>query len=478
MSECRLTGVFNAAKGYRVAAGIAVLALLALLGGCVDDSQLRLPPLPEEGIDAELRDALQKFHAAASQEPESGARRGELAMAYDVNDFHQRAIVVYGQAAKLAPEDFHWPYFRALLLARANSDYEAANNTLDAAIALDDTYVAAWLWRGDWLRELKRPDEAQAAYERAAELGAGAPALVGLARLLFAEDRFDEAVALLEPLNAEQPDPRVDRLLGRAYRALGKEEDARIALARGQSAPAMQWLDPRLARRAPFIAGYSNRLRHAQSLIQAGRQKDALAIAKTLVEQRPDDVTALNTLVWAYAALGRFAEARLALRDGLAKFPNETRLHLMLANAYEQEGDVAGARRQLERVLAIAPDHARALEQLGWLLARQGKPEEGIVLLERALENGAREPKQVLYRLGLLEGAANRWTEALAHFQQAAQLDAAFTMAYVHLGRCLAEAGRFDEAREALDWADRIGTDAEQRASAWRRLRALEQEAG
>lgn len=439
---------------------------------------MRLPPLPDRDIDAELRDALQAHHAAALQDVESGAQRGQLAMAYDVNDFHQRAIVVYGQAAQLAPGDFHWRYFRALLLARANTDYQAALDALDAAIALDDGYVAAWLWRGEWLRELKRPDEAQAAYERAAELGAGAPALVGLAHLLFAAGRFEEAVELLAPLNAEQPDPRVDRLLGRAYRALGRDEDSRIALARGQSVPAMQWLDPRLALRAPLIAGFSNRLKHAQSLIQAGRQKDALAIAKTLVEQRPDDITVINTLVWSYAALGRFAEARLALREGLAKFPNETRLHLMLANAYEQEGDVAGARRQLERVLALAPDHARALEQLGWLLARQGEPDEGIGLLEQALRNGAREPKQVLYRLGLLEGAAKRWPKAIAHFRQAAQLDAAFAMAHVHLGRCLAEAGRIDEAREALDWADRIGTHAEQIESARRRLQALAQDAG
>ena len=449
----------------------------ALLGACADPS-MRLPELPECDIDAELRNALQTLHDAALQEPKSGERRGQLAMAYDVNDFQQRAILVYEQAAKLAPEEPDWPYFRALLLARAATDYEAALQSLDAALPLDDGYVPAWLWRGEWLRELKRPQEAQAAYERARDLGAGAPALVGLAHLLLAAGRDDEAVALLEPSNAEQPDPRIDRLLGRAYRAIGRDDDARIAMARGRSAPAMQWLDPKLARRVPLIAGYSNRLKHAQNLIQAGRQKDALAIAKMLVKERPDDVTAINTLVWSYAALGRFAEARLALRDGLAKFPNETRLHLMLANAHKERGDIGSARRELERVLALAPDNARALEQLGWLLARRGRPEEGITLLERALEKGAREPKEVLYRLGLLEGEAQRWPEAVARFQEAAQLDAAFTMAYVHLARCLAEAGRLDEARAALDWADRIDTHAEERASARRRLQALEHRAG
>ena len=445
-----------------------------LLGGCFGDPSMQLPPLPEEDIDSGLRTALQALNDAAAQSPGSGARRGELAMAYDVNDFHGRAIRVYAQATKLAPEEFDWRYFRALLLAQHATDYETALEVLATAIALDDSYVPAWLWRGRWLHELERPEAARTAYERATELGAGAPALLGLAQLRFDAKRFDEAVAILEPLNAKQPDPRVDRMLGRAYRALGKEDDARIALARGQSAPAMQWLDPKLGRRAAYIAGFSNRLRHAQNLIQVGRQQHALPIAKALAKERPEDATALNTLVWAYAALGRFAEARTALRKGLAKFPNETRLHLMLANAYEQQGNSGGTRRQLERVLELAPDHAGALEQLGWLLAQQGEPEEGIVLLEQALERGAREPKEVLYRLGLLEGTAQRWLQATARFRAAAQLDASFTMAYVHLGRCLAEAGQFAAAREALDWADRIGTDAEQRASARRRLAALE----
>ena len=432
------------------------------------------PPLPEEDIDAALRNALQTLTDAASQDFDSSERRGELAMAYDVNAFHGRAIQVYGQAAKLAPEEFDWRYFRALLLAQ-RADYEAALGALEAAIALDDSYVPAWLWRGKWLHELKRPEAARAAYERAEDLGAGAPAVAGLAQLLLESQRFDAAVAILEPLNAEQPDPRIDRMLGRAYRALGRDDDARIALARGQSAPAMQWLDPKLGRRTPYIAGFSNRLTHAQGLLQTGGQQRALAIAKELAEQRPEDVTAVNTLVWAYAATGRFAEARIALRQGLAKFPDDPRMHLKLASAYEQQGNLEGMRRELERVLALAPDHARALEQLGWLLAQQGQRDEGVALLEEALEKGAREPKEVLYRLGLLEGAAERWSEAAARFRGAAQLDASFTMAYVHLGRCLAEAGEFAQAGEALDWADRIGSHAEQRASARRRLAALEQ---
>ena len=452
---------------------LAALLVIAALGGCFDDPSMRLPAVP--GGAPDLSAALQTLHDEAEATPRSAEHRGRLAMAYDVNGFEQRAIVVYAQAAALEPDEFNWPYFRALLQARIDTDYEGALASLDAAIAIDDGYVPAWLSRGEWLLVLGRLDEARTAYERATDLGAGAPAKVGLARLLLEADDFDEAADLLEPLNAQLPDPRIDAQLARAYRGLGREDDARIAAARaGVTTSAMQWVDPRLAQRAPYIAGFGNRLLHAQNLIQAGRPRDALTIAEELASERPGDGDALNTLVWANAALERFDEAQSILGDALALHPEEPRLHQMMANAYLERGDVVNARRHLEAIVAFAPENARALEELGWLVARQGETEQGIALLERALESGAREPKQVLYRLGLLDGAAERWGRAAGRFRDAGRIDAAFTMAYVHLGRCLAESGDFDGARTALDWADRLDTHAEHLASARRRLAELQ----
>ena len=361
-------------------------------------------------------------------------------------------------------------------MARIEADHAGALAVLADAIALDDGYVPAWLARGEWLREVGRAEEARAALERAAELGAGSPATYGLARLLMDDNRMAEAVDLLEPLNRRLADPRIDALLARAYRATGRDEDARIAAARGSGATlSMQWIDPRLAERTPYIAGFSNLLQHAQSMIQAGRQEDALKIAEKLVAERPDDIAAINTLVWANAALERFTAAQAVLRDGLRRYPDEPRLHQMMANAHLQQGDVDSARHHLGRVIELAPDNARALEELGWLLAREGRTDEGIALLERALDSGAREPKEVLYRMGLLLGAKEQWLDAAARFGDAGRIDAAFTMAHVHRARCLAEAGDYDGARSALRWADRIGTHDSERAAARRRLERLQE---
>ena len=422
-----------------------------------------------------LVEALQSLHDAAASNPADGEARGRLAMAYDINGFPELASTVYGQAAELAPDKFDWPYFRSLLLAQNNSDYLAALAALDAAIAIDNSYVPAWLSRGGWLRELDQPEEARNAYDKAAQLGAGAPAIVGIANLYIDESRFEEAVAILEPLNAETPDPRIERLLGRAYRALGRDADARIATARGNATTSsMQWLDPKLGQHASFIAGFSNRLLHAQNLIQAGRPKAALPLAETLADERPEDIAAINTLAWANAALKRVDEARAVLRKGIELHPTEPRFHQMMSNAYRGEGDLPAARRHLERVLELDERNARALEELGWLVAQMGDADAGIALLEQALEAGAREPKLVMFRLGLLDGAAERWAKAAGRFRDAARTDASYTMAYIYLGRCLAEMGHFEEARVALGWADLIGTHGEEREAAAQRLAALE----
>ncbi len=445
------------------------LVFLVVVTGCGKEP-IALSPLPSiEGAPA-LTAALAKHHQAAAEDLTDGARRGELAIALDANGFDEEAISVYGAAARLAPDEFDWPYFQALLLVQVRSDYEQALTSIEAAIEVDEGYVPAWLSRGAWLRALDRHEEARQAYKRAAALGAGAPAVVGLAHLHLDDGQFQAAVDLLEPVNQTTPDPRLEALLGRAYRALGRNDEAKIASARGSAATtAMQWIDPKLSRHAAFIAGFSNRLLHAQNLIQAGRPRDAMAIAESLVEDRPQDIAAINT----NAALERFDIVRALLADGLELYPDDARLHQMMANVFRQESDDAGAERHLELVLAAEPNNARALEELGWLIARQGRADEGRALLERALDNGAREPKEVLYRLGLLYGTAGDWEAAVRRFHDATQIDGSFTMAYVHLARCLAESGEHQQALAALDWADRLGTHSNERRSARRRLSVL-----
>lgn len=454
---------------YRLAA-----LLCALVAGCHDVEPVGRPPQPDMGqADDDLRREVATLVAGALAAPQSGEMRGRLAMAYDINEFERAAVATYEQAGALDPKRFEWPYFRALLLGKA-SDYQSALDALAQAVAIDPDYVPAWLWRGQWLRELGRYDEAMEAYRRASALGAESVAEPGIAQILLDTDRPVEAVALLEPMIEDDPHPHLHRMVGQAYRALDRAEDARIAMARGRQATPLHWFDPRTSARTDYIFGYSGRLRYAQDLIRAGAVGDALDVIESTRAPEPGDPVLAATRAWALRVAGRLDEALDVLHAGVEKYPDYYRFHRHLAQAYKKKGNRELLGHHLRRVVASNPTDAWAHEQLGLLATQEGRYDDALAAFDEAFRQGAENPVRVLHTAAMIEGARERWVQAIDRFERAVVIDESFTIGFIYLGRSLGEVGRFDEAKETLAWAERLGTHAEELASARARLRELE----
>ena len=111
------------------------------------------------------------------------------------------------------------------------------------------------------------------------------------------------------------------------------------------------------------------------------------------------------------------------------------------------------------------------------IFMQQRRYDEALAAFDRALQYGPETPEQLLHQAGIIEGARERWGEAIERFQRAVAIDESFTLAYIYLGRSLAEAGRFDEATTALDWAERLDTHPQELAGARARANALEKAA-
>lgn len=454
--------------------GTACLCACVSIAGCGAVESVGGPPQPALGdADADLKREIGSLFAGAVAAPESGEMRGRLAMAYDVNEFERAAVATYEQAQALDPARFEWPYFRALLLGRA-SDYAGAIDALDRAAAIDADYVPVWLWRGQWLRELGRYEEAVDAYRRAAELGAESVAEPGIAQILLDTDRATEAVALLEPMIEEDPHPHLYRMVGQAYRALDRPEEARIAMARGRQATPLRWFDPRTSVRTDYIFGYSGRLRYAQDLIRADAVRDALDVIESIPVPEPDDPARVATLAWALTSAERLREAVDILHAGVEKHPDYYRFHRHLAQAYKRLGDRERLRHHLEAVVAANPTDAWAHERLGLLATQEERHDDALAAFDEALRHGAENPVILLHTAAMIEGARERWEEAISRFERAVVIDESFTVGFIYLGRSLAEVGRFDDAKEKLAWAERLGTHPEEVASARLRLANLE----
>lgn len=451
---------------------------VAVLVGCGDgvepvDSGASAPAIAEpiavglDATDANVAAVLKEQVEAARMHPDSGSHRGDLGLAYEANGYDAAALESYAQAEALAGDAFEWPYLQAILLQQ-QAGFDEALRRLDRALELAPNYAPAWLWRGYWMLDVDRIDEAGAAFSRARELGAGAAAVVGLARVHLRRGDAALALELLEPLSASLDHPLVFRVLGRTLRDLGRIDDARLALSKGRENRQLTWEDPVLDRKTAFIAGFGGRMLKAESLVATANAAEALVILEELVVDFPEHATLLNLLAVAYSQTDRPEESLAVLEKAYRLAPEYYPLHLNLAGAYEDLGDYQRALRFLDRAIDVHPTFGVAHERKGVVLMRMGRYEEALAALDNATRHDARAP-EVFYFAGVIESRFERWPQAIERFRQAIDVDPAFTKAHVHLARSFGELRRFDEARESLAKADALGTHPQdvRNARAW-----------
>lgn len=250
-----------------------------------------------------------------------------------------------------------------------------------------------------------------------------------------------------------------------------------------------------------------NELHEAIAAYQAGDLARALQRANALVAARPDMQLAQEMLAFFLTQNERPDEAIHVLerrvQTGRANDAVRIRLGLLLSetgrsreaiellrpfadrtdpdllNAYgialADNGDVPGAVRQFERILATDNENARAYQNLGIVALRAGQTKRARGYLERSLSLSPNLPLAlnamgvVEARNGNMTGAIERWSRAVA--ADPAQFDALF-----NLGMVAADAGRTDVARKALrDYLARAPASryAAERAQAAEALRGL-----
>jgi tetratricopeptide (TPR) repeat protein len=166
---------------------------------------------------------------------------------------------------------------------------------------------------------------------------------------------------------------------------------------------------------------------------------------------------------------GRPADAHAVLTDALTQQPDQPELLYDLALLAEKLGRIDELETHLRRLLEIKPDHAHALNALGYSLAERNiRLDEARTLIERALELAPNDPfildskGWVLFRQGNLQGA-------LDYLKRAFGVRADPEIA-AHIGEVLWSLGRQDEARQTLDKARQDFPENETLAETIKRL--------
>jgi tetratricopeptide (TPR) repeat protein len=232
-----------------------------------------------------------------------------------------------------------------------------------------------------WL-EARRPAEALAVVEEGLKDGASDSRL-----------RFVQGVVL--------QDQRKWNEAARAYGAVGSEDgdlwaNARMNLAYclaqvsryGEAARALQKpmaARPRDARLVTMMA---------YVLERGGKLGDAVKLLEKAVKAREGDPAGLDGTSELYEALassleksGRKADAIAVLKRAIGQRPRDGLLLYALGATYEKAGDHEAAVAQMKALLVIDPDHADALNFVGYSYAERGvRLDEAEKLIGKALE--------------------------------------------------------------------------------------------
>ncbi|MBI5241530.1 MAG: tetratricopeptide repeat protein [Elusimicrobia bacterium] len=447
-------------------------------------------------------DAADEARKAVRLDPGSGHAHLVLGLTLEREKRYAEALDVLEEALRLAVGDaglrlqIHQEAANVLLeLGRPGPAGEQAR----AAIRLAPGNGHAHFVLGLALEREKRYEEALAALEEALERGRSEPGLpaqirVERAHIFLEQGRFDLSVAETRAALAQgAPAGPAALSLAAAHRAAGRQAEAIAELDRAlERCGGDRRLNARIrnekghilfaqAEYGPAIAEFRAAVgageRSGNSLFllglackHAGRPEEALAALEGALEDAARD-PGLRAQIHFEAAhillgLGQPGPAAERAREALRLDPGNGHAQLVLGLALGREGRCDEALAALGRALELGQDDGelrlRAREERARVLRGQGRWDEALAELDQALDlcggdpqRGARvrgERADILFSQG-------RHESAIAEFRAAAEAGERSGGASLLLGLACLRAGRPEEALAALDEALALSGD-------------------
>jgi tetratricopeptide (TPR) repeat protein len=433
------------------------LAALALaLTAIPASAQTTLPPLPHlalESFPPSAREALSRVHRAAIDRADRAETVGSLAKMLHAWELWDAAHQTYARVQQLDPRAFEWHYLDAIVLQRLARHAEAAER-LARALAVSPGYLPARVKLAEALLDAGTLDESKRLFVALARDPAAEPgAEVGLGRIAAAEGRheaavthFERAVALFPELGAAH------YALALSYRALGRRDDARRALARheqyGPRWPAVD--DPVLASVTALKDDPRALVQRGVKLADADDLAGAIAAHEAALARDPSLADAHANLISLHGRARNWAKAEEHYRAVVA-------LGVNLGDAHYDYGVLLGLQEKWDladeayrRALAVNPEHAQARNNLGQVLERQRKFEEAAAAYRQAITS---QPgfRLARFNLGRMLVALGRTQEAIVELQKLAEPRDAEAPRYLFaLAAAHVRAGNKDEG---IKWA-------------------------
>jgi len=160
-------------------------------------------------------------------------------------------------------------------------------------------------------------------------------------------------------------------------------------------------------------------------------------------------------LAWHYSQAGHFAEALDIYREVLCQAPSYPYALYGMAYCLARLERADEAEPVLARLLAVEPNHARALTLKSWLLMRGNEPSAAVGVLE-PLSRRKRKRREVWAYLGWCYLQLGRLKDAERAYMQAVRLGDTEPLTWSNLGRVKIELGEYPAAAVALKKAAQL----------------------
>ncbi len=471
------------------------LAALQFVSGAMTQAAVTLDDVPRDQVhDAVVLTKMAKIYEGAGQpdlalalyedairvKPDEGApyfAKGVLLL----NLRHApQAEAVFTRGLAHAPQS-HLGYFYRGKALEVQEKTAGAKEEYRRAISLAEHFAPAYQALAGLHEAEGDIQGAIQVYERFVSLGTPRDSNLrhDFVRLLLRHKRYTRALEVLDHMIADDPGD----MNARIRRAMVHVEtnDSRRAIADLTRLIRAHPSDLRVRDYLGWVYEQADDLQKAMAMYRANIEKDAtfydshvhlgllLYRLNRFEESTPHLIraVALNPgnaethllLGLSYLRMEQFAHAQSAFAKGLDHHPTDEDLRFNLGATYDKLGRFPDVVREMEAVLALNPDHADALNYLGYSYADRGiKGEEAVALTRHAVslkpDNGA-----YIDSLGWALFKVGRVAEALEVLKRAIELVNDDPVMFEHLGAIYLTQRHREKAQQA--WIRSLALDPE-----------------
>lgn len=225
-------------------------------------------------------------------------------------------------------------------------------------------------------------------------------------------------------------------------------------MAGGEERASMGGMDPKDG------IGIYNQLEEARHLCQRQRWREAESVLREILTRLPTHITARNILALVLTHEGRVEEAIAQDRESLRQDPKQSRIYAAIASSEILQGNLDGAKRDLEFALKITPRFVEAICSMGFVAALRGDDDEAQRWYDKAVAEDPGFPR-AYRRIADLYFERGDFGSALRYYRRTLDVAPSDFAALIQAGNCARRTG------DALAAAAEFQRAAVLRADSW-----------